>query len=124
MVQNNIDYICAKYGQEIVKKVEKKKEMKNLIQKSLGILQEDGVYAFVVYSDSEGAFKNGMANKILSKTFELLKDNNINLVEGNYERNEVYEQIRKLSENIDDLFFAKDLIERTLIYARYHAKAL
>ncbi len=125
MVQNNLDYLCAKCGQEIVEKAEKKKEMKNLIQKSLGILQEDGVYAFVVYLDSEGAFKNGkVANRILSKIFELFTGDNTKLIEGIYERENVYKQIQKLSENIDNLFLAKDLIERTLIYARYHSKAL
>jgi hypothetical protein len=125
MAQNNLDYLCAKYGHKIVKKAEKKKEMKNLIQKSLGILQEDGVYAFVVYLDSEGAFKGEkVAEKILSETFNLLKEDGIKLVKGNYGEEELYKQIQKLSENIDNLFLAKDLIERTLIYARYHAKAL
>ncbi len=30
----------------------------------------------------------------------------------------------KLSEKLDELLFAKELLERTLVYARYHAKAM
>lgn len=134
---DNLDYICAKYGQEIPvpkEELEHKDRVKstneNMVTKALGVLQEDGVYAFVVYLASEGAFKKGgddnerVANSILSTVFEELLKNSLGLVKGSYEPKNVYEQFQSLGGNLDNLLFTKELIERTLTYARYHAQAL
>ncbi|MEN4019486.1 MAG: hypothetical protein PQ967_02265 [Methanobacterium sp.] len=56
--------------------------------------------------------------QILEKTAELLNE-----AELTEDANNVREKIHRITKNIDEMFFAKDLIERTLIYARYH-KAL
>lgn len=114
MIQNNLDYICAKYGQNIP-------ECKNdetVIQKSLGILQEDGLFAFVLYLES----KNDNINHCIKKeTVKLL--NETGLIQDATEEN-VRSKILEITKNIDDMFLAKDLIEKTLVYARYHAKTL
>lgn len=128
MQTNNLDYLCAEYGQKIpIKEVEKTKN-ENMITKALGILQEDGVYAFVVYLASKGAFEardpdEKVAESILSNIFEFLKK--LELVSDNSEDKEnVYKQFLSLTQDLDKLLFAKDLIEKILIYARFHAKAL
>ncbi|MEN4006630.1 MAG: hypothetical protein PQ964_04670 [Methanobacteriaceae archaeon] len=54
----------------------------------------------------------------MEKTAELLNE-----AELTEDANNVREKIHRITKNIDEMFFAKDLIERTLIYARYH-KAL
>lgn len=129
----NLDFLCARYEQEIVKSIERevrKSDIENMLQKSLGVLQEDGIYAFTVYLDSEGAFKDNVDDKekavkeILKNVWNLLSDTGIALVNGECKRDNVYPELQKLSEDLNRLFLAKDLIEKGLIYARYHAKAL
>jgi len=131
----NLDFLCANYGQSVVKStediVQQKNEIENMLQKSLGILHEDGLYAFTVYLDSEGAFKDNVQGKekvvkeILKNVWNLLMDSNVALVKGDCKRDVVYPELQKLlSEDLNELFLAKDLIEKCLIYARYHARAL
>jgi len=134
----NLDFLCARYGQEIVKSIEsmerevRKSDIENMLQKSLGILQEDGIYAFTVYLDSEGAFKDGRDGRdkekvvkgILKNVWSLLSDTSVALVNGECMRDVVYTELQRLSEDLDKLFLAKDLIEKCMVYARYHAKAL
>lgn len=114
MVQNNLDYLCAKYGQDIPKS----KEDENIIQKSLGVLQEDGLFAFILFLESKN---NDVNKRIKNKTAQLLHE--VGLINDANDTN-MREKILEITKNIDDMFLAKDLIERTLIYARYHAKAL
>lgn len=133
----NIDVKCAKVGREIVEEstqyATKSSDIKNSIQKSLSILQEDGIYAFTVYLDSEDGFNNGnIENEVLKRSLGFLQG--FSEIDFISERNgdlknkdEVYTKLEDfLSEDrdIDKIFFAKDMIEKTLIYARYHAKAL
>ena len=134
----NLDFLCAKHGQDIIRSIEqevvdqkiKKNDIENMLQKSLGILQEDGIYAFTVYLDSEGAFKDKIDGKekvvkaILKNAWNLLSSTDIALVKGVCEKENVYPELQRLSEDLNKLFLAKDLIERCLIYARYHTKAL
>ena len=139
---------------------------KNEINKLLGVLANDGVYAMWVYAldkikiedkkDRIGSLINQIFN--FSDTFPFLKENQEemegddkikNLKELNKkiekllkkdklddnektelknklkERNKlILEIFKELSKNIDDLLFFKEILERTLILARYHAKAL
>jgi len=117
MVENNLDYLCAKYSQEIPKK----SKDETLIQKSLGVLQEDGLFAFVVFLESKKDKNKEASVSILEKTAKLL--NEVGIVKDANSRN-MREKILKITKDIDIMFLAKDLIERALIYARYHAKAL
>jgi len=116
MDQNNLDYICAKYGQDIPQ--DKSKDLETTIQKSLGVLQEDGLFAFVLYLES----KNSAVNKrIKNKTAKLLYE--VGLTDDSNDRN-MRKKILEITKSIDDMFLAKDIIEKTLVYARYRAKAL
>lgn len=88
----------------------------NLITKSLGILQEDGVFAFYVYLKSESNKGSEMSVIIEKETVELLKNVNSQLTAN-------LEQIQLLAEDINTLLLAKTLLEKTLIYARYQVKS-
>lgn len=55
----NLDYICIKTGQEIGKETDK-----NILQKSLGILQEDCVYAMFFWLENK-AKKYNVRNKFI-----------------------------------------------------------
>jgi predicted MPP superfamily phosphohydrolase len=86
----------------------------NEINKLLGILANDGVYAMWVYAKSQKDIKEedlfGKLKEILKIVSELTNDN--------------YESyFQKVSEDLTKLLFLKQLLEKTLIYARYHARA-
>ncbi|MBU1599027.1 hypothetical protein KKG61_02805 [bacterium] len=129
--QKNLDLECASRGSEIAEGVfaelKEKNKTENLLTKSLGVLQEDGVYAFFLYLASQGKEENGRKNSerkaaeaCISKATDLLKGVGLPLNNAN----QVLQDIReKLADKLDFLLLAKQLLERTLVYARYHAKA-
>ncbi|ACR79963.1 hypothetical protein [Kosmotoga olearia] len=115
----NIDQICAKYSFEITNRMiddkHTPKEVLNLITKALSVLQQQGLYALGLFCMVENGTK-----QILDKSIEILGE--LKLLENSSEEDKLL-QISKLSEKIHDLMFAIEVIEKTLIYARYHAKA-
>lgn len=128
----NLDQLCAKYGYEICQAVGNafkgkdrkpdKAKTENHITKSLGVLQEDGVYAFFLYQVSRGEREKGGAEQLKDKAKELLKDAGIKEFEN---VNDPLAAVRqRLANDLDQLLLAKRLLEQALIYARYHAKAL
>ncbi len=121
----NLDKICAEYGNKIAEAVaialskesEKGdyKQAENLIIKALGVLQEQGLYAYALFCKSEEAAK------LIAITKEFLKDKLSLLDDG-----DLLQEIRKddgLASKLDHLLLATQMIEKALIYARYHAKA-
>jgi len=102
-----LDMKCAEYGNNIasLSGIDE-----TLITKSLGVLQEDGVYAFFLYLKT----KKEPGEKIKESAFEFLE----------LEKTASLDVVReKFKDNLDALLFAKELLERTLVYARYHSKA-
>lgn len=136
MNTTNLDRICAQFGFQMAKEVNdvlnKPSDTENLITKSLGVLQEDGVYAFFLYLASQ--VKEGKDEKKASKGARNLANNAVGLLANNppslVEQNnykQAMESIRQpngLADDLDNLLLAKRLLEQALIYARYHAKAL
>lgn len=139
----NLDRLCAEFGHQMCQNVgcafsNKRSDTENLITKSLGILQEDGVYACFLYLASQvkperDKAKESNASKaaraLANKAAEFLANDSLGLLppnaSGDYQQ--AMREIRKpggLADNLDDLLLAKRLLEQTLIYARYHAKAL
>lgn len=138
----NLDRLCAQYGWEICDEVSKaltpkdkpngkpdKAKTENLVTKSLGVLQEDGVYAFFLYQASRGAREKDGAAALRAQAHALFRAvaikpfgdvmDSLEAVRGNKEKN-----IKGLADDLDSLLLAKRLLEQALIYARYHAKAL
>ncbi len=120
-----LDLKCAERAYEIIRNIEEEKveknKVENLITRSLGVLQEDGVYAFFLYLKANK--EKSIVNPIVEKTVNLLRKCDGLIDEGATPDN-ILDNLTDLMSNIDKLFFAKQLLERTLIYARYHAKAL
>jgi len=114
LMDNNtefLDSVVCKLGSRIAEKISKSN--RSQIDKSLGVLSNDGVYAYYVYIISkkiEDVFLKGIK--------ELMNYTDTKLVNDDYEGYFV-----SLSSNVNDLLFFKELLEKTLIYARYHAKA-
>jgi len=115
-----LDLRCAEKASEIINTVQAdKNKIENLITKSLGVLQEDGVYAFLLYL--EASKEKDITQKVIQGCKELLKEDKIKLIT----KDDILEAVREeLASDIDKLLLAKQLLERTLVYARYHTKAL
>lgn len=102
----NLDAECASVGMDIGKTNDE-----TAITNALGVLQQDGVYAFYLYLASKG--QDLLAKQTLEALRTVIDLNN----------KPPLEVAKLLVRDLDKLLFAKELLERTLIYARYHAKA-
>jgi hypothetical protein len=159
MSKLNLDQQCARFGHDMCQAVsgvyqgkEKKTKTENLITKSLGVLQEDGVYAFFLYlaaqaksidekngkkpkrgqgeRDGKGGKDEKAAAALASKATDLLCDEQVTLLQLPTPNRKIRETLEAicaedgLADRLDDLLLAKRLLEQALTYARYHAKAL
>jgi hypothetical protein len=132
MSQENHDQLCARFGYQIATDLYAliPRATENHITKSLGVLQENGVYAFALYQASRGNERGGaeklarLASYLLSEAHLKPFDGNstISLLEGL--RGDQQKRVTGLADNLDSLLLAKRLLEQALIYARYHTKAL
>jgi len=117
----NLDYVAAKTSQEICIEASKKDELENLATKSLGILNEDGVYALFLYLLSKDeSDEKLMCQKLISSLKEVKIE-----VQISDKPDETLKLLKDaLLTNLENLMLARQLFERTLTYVRYHAKAL
>lgn len=109
--EQNLDYLAAQCAQEIVKKDMEE----NTITKTLGVLQENGVYACFLYLLAR---EKEAAPVMIQKMRALLEKLGIN----NSPKDDL-EYAKGLTQNLSTLLLAKEALERMLIYARYGAKA-
>ena len=104
--------------------------MENLATKALGVLQENGVYAALLYlysrSDSEQHIAKPIRVQLLGLT-RLLKPSPPTGVAEKPVDDKAEQALKFLTDDIsndlDKLLLVKQLWEQTLIYARYGAKA-
>lgn len=121
----NLDRLCAEYGCRFADEIRKADKFnankaETFITKALGVLQEQGLYAFGLFCESRGSAEKAGADKLKEIALELLKS--LNLIKNN----DLLKEIRKengLASRLDDLMLAIHVLEKSLIYARYHAKA-
>ncbi|PZC51873.1 MULTISPECIES: hypothetical protein [unclassified Mesotoga] len=125
---NNLDYIAAKSGQNILVSLKSmdKKELEKLINDVLLVLHGNGIYACILYLYAREKKKTETAEKLakelLGSVRESLGIDFEDLDEKNPE--DVLRVVNeKICNNTGSLFLVKDLWERTLVYARYGAKA-
>ncbi len=118
---SNLDKIAAEVGFELAdNKKDSAKEFERTVTKALGILIEDGLFAYAIWLESEGE------TEIINKSFKLLEDKT-KLIKNDYTNNK--EKLREaileeISTSIEKTLLARQLLERMLVYARYRAKAL
>lgn len=113
----NLDSRINEYSYSMVNN----KDLKDLIDKALGVLNNDGVYGYYVFCKSKGstayeAFIKDIVDKFKGE-IEIYVDNDKN---GDRYNN----FFLALSEDLNSLLFFKEIIERILIYARYYAKSM
>jgi CRISPR/Cas system CMR-associated protein Cmr5 small subunit len=133
----NLDAVINKLGYGIVEEIKKISDEKirsgllRHIEKSLGVLVNDGVYAYYVFSKSKSKDKDNNSTYYYSNIFiktpveTLSCFMNLNFNTDDNNQDDSYEVFfQNLSQDLHKLLFFKDLLEQALIYARYHAKAL
>lgn len=132
-IENNIDFYMNEMSCDVVDKLRENKVSLNIIDKALGVLSNDGVYGYYVYIKSEIKGKEEEKDKLKSPIFQVLIkdiiDNFGHFVDKQLNMEEMYLKdynmyFNELSQDIHGLLFFKDILERILIYSRYHAKAI
>ena len=130
----NIDKLSAEQSQNMVSGG-KLDNLERLVTKALGVLQEHGVYAMMLFLLSRTGDEAKIAPiickqlysslpKVKAKFPEFLKD--IVIPDENTEKARVlaFYSSNEVMGDTNTLFLIRDLYEQTLIYARYGAKAL
>lgn len=122
MKQLNLDQLAARYAQKIV--ADGQADIENLITKTLGVLQEQGVYACLLFLFSRtSSNEKKLAQKARPHLYHLLKELPAFADKEITDQNALQFFADTVCEDLDALLLVKDLYEQTLIYARYGAKA-
>jgi hypothetical protein len=120
----NLDRLAAERAQAIIRRTADKKasEIDNTITKSLGVLQENGVYACFLYLLAK---EKGNRDVVVEEMLSLLDALNFGWGKpANYEAATVLKHITdKVTIELERLLMAKETLEKMLIYSRYGAKA-
>ncbi len=124
----NLDRLAAKAAQAIVNQTKDSQavDVENLVTKALGVLQENGVYAALLYLYSRSS-KNEqpIAQQARDKLLGVLRE--AGLPSPGKQEKSVQDVLQLVTDQIcndlDRLLLVKQLWEQTLIYARYGAKA-
>ncbi|MDQ1262693.1 MAG: hypothetical protein QG575_1874 [Euryarchaeota archaeon] len=114
----NLDLCCAKFGR-ILSTIDGVDE--KLLQDSLSVLEEQGLYAFFLYLKAHGKEPGW---KVMAKCDEFLRDKP--MIGQKFQvstKTDIFDAVLELSQSIDDLIFVRELLIQALIYARYHSKA-
>jgi hypothetical protein len=124
----NLDYVASQCAQEIVDNANKDvKTLDILATKTLGVLQEQGVYAMVLFLLSRSKKEEIKISKIIrSSLYRLLEkvpDFDKNIPETGQNSNETLKFYSEITENLERLLLVRALYEKTLIYTRFGAKA-
>ncbi|MCE7984165.1 MAG: hypothetical protein DYG89_23570 [Caldilinea sp. CFX5] len=118
----NLDQLAAQSAQGIV--AAGKAECEILITKTLGVLQEQGVYACLLFLFSRSSRQEkDLVAKIRPHLYALLKELPAFTASEITDQNALKFFADTVCADLDTLLLVKELYEQTLIYARYGAKA-
>jgi hypothetical protein len=121
MTHLNLDQRAAQYAQKIV--AAGQDGLGNLITKTIGVLQEQGVYACLLFLFSRTGNEKILAGNILPHLYNLLKELPAFQQSEINDENGLQFFSDTVCSDLDTLLLVKDLYEQTMIYARYGAKA-
>lgn len=124
----NLDLLAAEAAQAIINQTgdSKAADVENLVTKALGVLQENGVYAALLYLYSRSS-KNEqpIAQQTRNKLLGVLRE--AGLPSPGQQEKGVKDVLKFVTDQIcgdlNRLLLVKQLWEQTLIYTRYGAKA-
>ena len=116
-----LDILCAELGRCLaaIKDEEGKPVEEKVFNEALTVLEEQGPYAMFLYLHAR---HGNFANEISRQVLDFLKDSNAfgHKVDGT---DDIFDAVKRLAGDLDDLLFACDLLRTALSYARYHLKA-
>ena len=115
-VFENLDLACAKVGKTIAE--QPSKELENLITSALAVLEEQGIYALFLYLKAQD---KSVGQTVSDRLYDFLKKTpqQSHLLENGPD---VLSSLQRLGEDLDRLLLARELVRRSLVYARYHAR--
>lgn len=121
----NLDTFSARAAGELVddivnSHIGKAKDVENNIRNAMGILREEGVYAFYLYLLYRES-KDATMKVIWKKAARLLSREELRLFNHDHPTRE---EVIALTENLNNLLLARQLIERYLTYALYGLRSL
>ncbi|GET42752.1 hypothetical protein [Microseira wollei] len=125
----NLDRLAAEKAQAVIAntKSQKASDVENTVTKTLGVLQEDGVYACFLYLLAKEK-DNGKA--VITEMLDLLEklgfgwNKPMNNGQIDLRPEIVLKHITdNVTQNLERLLLTKETLEQMLIYARYGAKA-
>lgn len=128
--KDNLDYQAAKFSQQIIGETIKENlidssSVENLVTKTLGVLQENGVYACVLYLQSRSSDKDKkISNSVMRNLFEMTELIGIEPPVDSSSTDKLEFVSNNICKDFDTLFLTKQLWEQVLLYARYGAKAV
>lgn len=120
-----LEPICAEYATQLVENSENTamNDKENVITKALGVLSENGLYSMAVFLVS--CHKREYGETVLQFLCGLWAHDNIGLLNSSSnDTGAMLQSVRGLTKDLSSLIIAKKLAEQTLVFARYHAKAL
>lgn len=106
----NLDLECAKLGSQLAEKNNDK-----TLTDALSVLEQQGVYAFFLYlaQKKDRQRITGLCQGFLKQQLP-----------GGFDPDDsVFEATKQIAKDIDKLLLARDVLQQSLIYGRYHAKA-
>lgn len=104
----NLDLECAKLAENLAQQT-----TEQMITKALGVLEEQGLYAYFLFLKSSGENEIVRQCQTFLEKIALLENGDSN----------IFIKLQNLSTDLDKLLLARDLLRQALVYARYHAKA-
>jgi hypothetical protein len=123
----HLDAMCARAAQEIVVNSitdgKKPTEVENVVTKALGVVQENGIYAGLLYLYSRGPTETPVAKQARDRLLALVGELGAGQVAGRDAQTALKFLTDNVCGNLDTLLLVKQVWEQTLIYARYGAKA-
>ena len=89
-----------------------------LVTSALAVLEEQGVYALFLFLEAR---RDKVAPSVERKVREFLKTTprQAPLLPGG---GDIFRSLQSMSEDLDKLLLARDLLRQALVYARYHAR--
>jgi len=118
MTYQHLEAVCARYGGNI----EAQAPDQNIIRNALGVLREDGVFAFYLFLQ----YRKGQGGGVIwNGILQLWQDDAVgpllpkDIKDAKRERQEVI----ALTNDLQALLLAREVAERTLVYALYGLRA-
>ncbi|MFQ5857416.1 MAG: hypothetical protein ACE5LU_17560 [Anaerolineae bacterium] len=122
----NLDALAARTAQQIIADTTgfRATEVDNLATKTTGVLQENGVYAAMLFLYSRTSTEQKIAPHVRTRLLGLAAQEMVNQSMPSDKADDALRFVTThIANDLDTLLLIKQIWEQTLIYVRYGAKA-